>query len=68
MARFLNSPLLALVFLAVAGCGGGGTDDGSEPPPPPVAITKAEAFQFLNQATFGATEDEADAVIRLRFG
>jgi uncharacterized protein (DUF1800 family) len=67
MARFLNSPLLALVFLAVAGCGGGGSDGGSGPSPPPVAITKAEAFQFLNQATFGATEEEADAVIRLRF-
>lgn len=30
-------------------------------------ITTAEAFAFLNQATFGATEDEAERVIALRF-
>ncbi|MGI9248525.1 MAG: DUF1800 domain-containing protein, partial [Woeseiaceae bacterium] len=29
-------------------------------------MTKAEAFQFLNQATFGATEAEAQAVIQQR--
>lgn len=36
-------------------------------PPAPPPITKAEAFQFLNQATFGATETEAERLIGLRF-
>ncbi|MGB5624738.1 MAG: DUF1800 domain-containing protein, partial [Woeseiaceae bacterium] len=33
-------------------------------PPPPV--TKAEAYQFLNQGSFGATEAEAQSVISMR--
>jgi uncharacterized protein (DUF1800 family) len=37
------------------------------PPPAPVAITKAEAFRFLNQATMGATEAEATRVIALGY-
>ncbi len=37
-----------------------------QPPPPPLPLTKAEAFQFLNQASFGATEAEAEAVISMR--
>jgi uncharacterized protein (DUF1800 family) len=66
MIRTRTASLLLSVFLGLAGCGGGGGD--SEPPsPPPTAITKAEAFQFLNQATFGATEAEAADVISLRF-
>ena len=36
-----------------------------KPPPPP--ITTAEAFQFLNHATFGPTEAEAQRVIDMRF-
>ncbi len=59
--------LLASVLLGVAGCGGGGGDgSGPPPPPPPPPVTKAEAFQFLNQATFGATEAEALDVIAIR--
>ncbi|MEZ5514919.1 MAG: DUF1800 family protein [Steroidobacteraceae bacterium] len=35
------------------------------PPPTPPPVTKAEAFRFLNQATFGATEVEANSLIAL---
>ncbi len=59
--------LLVSILLGVAGCGGSGSGGGGPPPPPPPPITKAEAFQFLNQATFGATETEADRVIGMRF-
>ncbi|MCG8371082.1 MAG: DUF1800 domain-containing protein, partial [Proteobacteria bacterium] len=58
--------LLASLILGLAGCSGGAGGDGGAPPPPP-PITRAEAFQFLNQATFGATEDEADRVVAMRF-
>src|SRR5688572_5501104 len=37
------------------------------PPLAPVAITKAEAFRFLNQATMGATEAEAVRVIAMGY-
>lgn len=60
--------LLASMMLGLAGCGGGG--DSNEPPPPPPPppppVTKADAFQFLNQATFGATEADALDVIARR--
>jgi uncharacterized protein (DUF1800 family) len=56
------------MLLGIAGCGGSsGGGGGPPPPPPPVPITKAEAFQFLNQATFGATEAEANQVIAMRY-
>lgn len=58
---------LASVLLGVASCGGGSTAEPPDPPPPPPPIGKAEAFQFLNQATFGATEAEASNVIGMRF-
>jgi uncharacterized protein (DUF1800 family) len=65
--------------LLLAGCGGGGGDSGAAAPvgggtttPPastPVTpITKSEAYRFLNQATFGATEAEAQKVIAMGFG
>ena len=60
--RFLAG--LVATLLGLAACGGGSS--GSPPPPGPPPITKAEAFQFLNQATFGATEAEADRVIAMR--
>ena len=56
--------LLASMLLGIAGCGGGGGS--TEPPPPPPPVTKIEAFQLLNQATFGATEAEALDVIAMR--
>jgi len=60
--------LFVSLLLGVAGCGGGsGGNKQPPPPPPPVPITKAEAFLFLNQATFGATETAANDVIGLRY-
>ena len=67
----MNMKLISLVaslLLTVAGCGGGsGGGGGQPPPPPPPPITTAEAFQFLNQASFGATEAEAQQVIDTRY-
>ncbi|MCP4299397.1 MAG: DUF1800 domain-containing protein, partial [Gammaproteobacteria bacterium] len=61
--------LTASLMLGLAGCGGGGGGSGPPPPPPPPPpLTKAEAYQFLNQASFGATETEAQDVISLRLG
>jgi uncharacterized protein (DUF1800 family) len=59
----LTSFILA-IGLSLAGCGGGSSAD-TPPPPPPVPIGKAEAFQLLNQATFGATEAEAQRLISM---
>ena len=59
--------LFASTLLGLAGCGGGGGSNEPPPPPPPPPIGKAEAFQFLNQASFGATEVEAGSVIAMRF-
>ena len=60
--------LSAWLLLGLAGCGGsgGGSDPTPPPPPPPTPLTKAEAFQFLNQTTFGALESEATQVIAMR--
>ncbi len=55
--------ILASLALGIAGCGGG--SGGSSQPPPPDLASKAEAFQLLNQATFGATEAEAQRVVAL---
>ena len=67
----MNTRLISLaasMLLTVAGCGGGsGSGGGQPPPPPPPPITTAEAFQFLNQATFGATAAEAQRVIDMRY-
>ncbi len=49
----------------VAGCGGGGGASSPPPPAPPPPISKIEAYRFLNQATFGATEAEAQRLIAL---
>ncbi|MGD8340527.1 MAG: DUF1800 domain-containing protein [Gammaproteobacteria bacterium] len=65
-----------LVFLTIAACGGSGpsapptTTPPPETPPPlpaPPPVTKAAAFQFLNQTTFGATEAEAERVIDMGY-
>ena len=59
--------LLASIVLGLAGCGGGSSGSTEPPPPPPPPpVTKAEAFQLLNQASFGATEAEALDVIAMR--
>jgi uncharacterized protein (DUF1800 family) len=60
----------ASAFLVLAACGGGGGSGGSAAPVAPAAppATKAEAFRFLNQATFGATEAEATRLVSLGDG
>ena len=65
--------LLGLLFAVLTACGGGGGSgsgtsvsfggSGSAPSNPPV--TTSEAFRFLNQATFGATDDAARSLIAL---
>lgn len=71
--------LLALTVAAMAACGGGddgGGEAGGAPvgtpapaptpvPTPTVAVTQTEAFRFLNQSTYGATEAEAQRLIAL---
>jgi uncharacterized protein (DUF1800 family) len=57
-----------IVSLALSACGGsssGATSPPPPPPPPPPSVSLAEAFQFLNQATFGATEAEAQRVVTI---
>ncbi|MGQ0833325.1 MAG: DUF1800 family protein, partial [Gammaproteobacteria bacterium] len=61
----------AVLLSMLAACGSGGSPEAPAPPvqTPPVVpgITKAEAFRFLNQATFGATEAEAQRVMSLGY-
>jgi uncharacterized protein (DUF1800 family) len=70
--RAMATVLTMLVLATLAACGGGGGSAGSSsgggggpPPPPPPPIGKTEAFRFLNQATYGATEAEAQRLIAL---
>ncbi|MFM7396360.1 MAG: DUF1800 family protein [Gammaproteobacteria bacterium] len=61
--------LLSAALLVLASCGGGGGASSSIPLNTTTSvtpITKAEAYRFLNQATFGATE--ADATRLIAFG
>jgi uncharacterized protein (DUF1800 family) len=58
--------LVASILLGVAACGGSSSEPPAPPPGPP-PITGAEAFQFLNQATFGATEADADLLISMNY-
>ena len=57
--------ILAILALGISGCGGGSGGSSQPPPPAPDLASKAEAFQLLNQATFGATEAEAQRVMAL---
>jgi len=68
MPRFL--PLLMIMAIGIGACGGsssggGGTTPPPPPPPPPPSVSEAEAFQLLNQASFGATAADVQAVIDL---
>ena len=64
MNRLLS--IFASLMLGLAGCGGGsGGAVEPPPPPPPPPVTKAEAYQFLNQGSFGATEAEAQTLISM---
>jgi len=55
------------VLAACGGGGGGGSSTSVTAPPTATAppVSKAQAFRFLNQATFGATEPEANRLIAL---
>jgi len=62
--------VLSALALSLAACGGssGGAAPSPPPPvPPPPPVSTADAFQFLNQATFGATLGETRDVIDLGF-
>jgi uncharacterized protein (DUF1800 family) len=62
----LTPMVVAATLVACGGGGGGGSNPPPVPPvtqPPPATISKAEAYRFLNQATFGATDAEAQSVI-----
>jgi len=63
------APALAAFALLLSACGGGGGDPAPPVvnPPPPASISQAQAYRFLNQATFGATEADAQAVISLGY-
>ena len=64
---------LAVLATTLTACGGGsGGDDpgpGTQPPPAPSppAIGRADAFRFLNQATFGATAADVQSLIALGY-
>lgn len=65
-SRLAGTAALALLVVACGGGGsGGGTVIAPPPPPPPPPVAKAEAYRFLNQATMGATEAEAQRLIGL---
>ncbi len=60
--RRLFSALVAALILS-AGCGGGSGESAPRNPPAPVAPppgVNTQAYRFLNQATFGATEASAE--------
>jgi len=68
-AEVMKSRLILIATSALLGltaCGGG--SGGTSEPPPPTPISTAEAFKFLNQASFGATEAEAQRVISMGIG
>ena len=66
MLKAIGGIALGAAALLAAGCGGGGGDSTGAPsgtsPPPPPAIARTDAFRFLNQATFGATDAEIQKV------
>jgi uncharacterized protein (DUF1800 family) len=66
----LSAGLAASLACVLASCGGGSDDSPPAPPLPPPeapAPTKAEAFKFLNQASFGATDAAAQQVISQKY-
>jgi len=68
--RKYSQVILTACVLLLGACGGGSSAPppivGPPPPPPPPPITIAEANQFLNQATFGATLASQQSFINLR--
>lgn len=71
LRRRLRQALPALALATLAACGGGGGSSLPEPgggggaPPAPPPISKADAFRFLNQASFGATEADISRLTSL---
>lgn len=64
--RLAATATLGLLIGACGGGGGSGPGSPIDPPaPPPPPVGKVEAFTFLNQSTFGATEAEAQRLISL---
>jgi uncharacterized protein (DUF1800 family) len=57
--------LTALAVAALVACGGGSGSGSGGGGPPPAPITKTDAYRFLNQSTYGATEAEAARLIAL---
>jgi uncharacterized protein (DUF1800 family) len=70
MRRTISLCIVIGWTISAAACGGSSGAPAvapSAPPPPASGITKAEAFRFLNQASMGATQADADRVIALGF-
>jgi uncharacterized protein (DUF1800 family) len=65
--RVIAATALAAVLAACGGGGGGGSGPPVVQPPAPPAISRADAFRLLNQATFGATEADAQAVVSMGY-
>lgn len=66
--RLYSHAALYVCVLLLNACGGGGSappPTGGPPPPPPPPVTTAEANQFLNQASFGATETSVQNFVNL---
>ncbi|MCB1842718.1 MAG: DUF1800 domain-containing protein [Halioglobus sp.] len=57
---------LLLALSACGGSSGGSTSIPPPPPPPPAPISESEAYQFLNQASFGATPAAATELRDIR--
>lgn len=74
MNKFRAAAICIGVAAMVAGCGGSSGGNGSAAPAPapapapqPVNITMDEAFRFLNQASFGATLQDADHLMNIGY-
>src|SRR5688572_24377620 len=69
MLSRLTPLVLAATLVACGGGGGGGAPAPRRPRPPRprVTISKTHPYRLLTQATFGATEAEADSVIALGY-
>jgi uncharacterized protein (DUF1800 family) len=70
--RLIGRVLTTVAVAALVACGGGGGSgdgpggsSGGGTAPPQVPISKTEAFCFLNQGTYGATEAEVQRLIGL---
>ena len=68
VTRALRTKVMAGLLAGLLVACGGGSGSPSTPPQaatPPAPVGKSEAFRFLNQSTFGATEAEANRLIGL---